>query len=331
MEYGVYMQHYDSNMNLVCLFVDDILVTGSCTEVLMKFKEVLMNEFEMTDLGNMVYFLGMEILYSNKGIILHQLKYELELLKRFKLQNCKTVVTPLETNHKLDSDSDGDFVDVTTFKQLVGSLRYLCNTRPDICYVVGMVSRFMSKPKWSHYQAAIRIMRYIKGTLNYGLLFPSGRKAESELMSYSNSDWCGDIVDRRSTSGYLFKFQGGPISWSSKKQPVVALSKCEAEYIASAVVACQAVWLLNLLEDLKVKINKPLKLMIDNKSAINLAMHGRSEHIETKYHFLKSQVQQGVLEVLHCSTQKQLTDVLTKAIKTNQFLPLRSEIGVVDF
>jgi hypothetical protein len=130
----------------------------------------------MTDLGNMVYFLGMEILYSEEGIILHQMKYELELLKRFKLENCKVVVTPSETNHKLDSDSDGEDVDATTFKQLVGSLRYLCNTRPNICYGVGVVSRFMSKPKWSHYQAAIRILRYVKGTLKFGVLFPSGRK-----------------------------------------------------------------------------------------------------------------------------------------------------------
>ena len=106
-----------------------------------------MNEFEMTDLGNMVYFLGMEILYSEKGIILHQLKYERDIMKRFKLTNCKTAITPAETNHKLDSDVEGDDVDAITFKQSVGSLRYLSNIRPDICYAVGMVSRFMNKPK----------------------------------------------------------------------------------------------------------------------------------------------------------------------------------------
>ncbi|XP_058771602.1 uncharacterized mitochondrial protein AtMg00810-like [Vicia villosa] len=151
MEYGVYVQHSGGNMILVCLYVDDILMTGGCYEEVVKFKKILMSEFEMSDLGKLVYFLGMEVLYSKKGIILHQLKYELELLKRFKLQNCKASITPSETNHKLDSDSDGEDVDAKTFKQLVGSLRYLCNTRPDICYVVGMVIRFMSKPKWSHY------------------------------------------------------------------------------------------------------------------------------------------------------------------------------------
>ena len=164
---------------------------------------------------------------------------------------------------------------------MVSSLRYFCNTIPDICYAVGMVSRYMSKQKWSHYQAAVRILRYVKGTLKYGVLFPSGRKIKLELLSYSDSDWCGDRVDKRSTSRYLFKFLGGPISWSSKKQPVVALSTCEAGYIARIVVACQAVWLMNLLEDLKIEIEKPLKLLIDNKSAINLSknsvLHGRSK------------------------------------------------------
>ncbi|XP_050901823.1 uncharacterized mitochondrial protein AtMg00810-like [Lathyrus oleraceus] len=168
-------------------------------------KKVLMSEFEITDLGKMTYLLGMKFMYSKKGVILHQLKYEHELLKRFELLNCKVDVTPSETNHKLDSDSKGDDVDDTTLKQLVGSLRYLCNVRPDICYTVRMVSSFMSKPKWSHYQVVFSILRYIKGTLKYGVLFSSGEKTNTELMCYSDSDWCGDIVDRKSTSGYLFK------------------------------------------------------------------------------------------------------------------------------
>ncbi|XP_050918678.1 secreted RxLR effector protein 161-like [Lathyrus oleraceus] len=208
----------------------------------MKFKKAPMNEFEMTDLGNMVYS-RVKILYSVMGIILHQLKYEFELLKIFELTNYKTAITPAKINYKLDSDVEGDNVDATTFKQLVGSLRYLCSTRPDICYAVGMVSRFINKPKWSHYQVVVRILRYIKETLKYGVLFPSGVKYESELMCYSDSNWCGDRVDRRSTSGYFFKYLGGPISWFSKKKLLVALSLCEDGYIAGALSACQAIGL----------------------------------------------------------------------------------------
>ncbi|XP_050875774.1 uncharacterized mitochondrial protein AtMg00810-like [Lathyrus oleraceus] len=196
MEYGVYVQHTsEGNMILVCLYIDDLLLIGSCSDEIMRFKKVLMNEFEMTGLGIMVYFLGMEILYSEKGIILHQLKYKLELLKRFELLNCTDVVTPSETYHKLDSDPEDDDVDATTFKLLFGSLRYLCNTRPYIYYAFGMVSRFMSKPKWSHYQAVVKILRYIKRDLEYGVLFHYGEKANSELMCYSDSDWYGDKVD----------------------------------------------------------------------------------------------------------------------------------------
>lgn len=141
------MQHTsESNMILTCLYVDDTLLTESCNSEIDKFKKVLINAFSMTGLRNMIYFLGMEILHSEKGIIVHQLKYELELLTRFDLMNCKSRVNPNETNHKLDSNDDGENVDATTFKQLVGFFRYLSNTRLNICYTVEMVSKFMSKP-----------------------------------------------------------------------------------------------------------------------------------------------------------------------------------------
>ncbi|XP_058748412.1 uncharacterized mitochondrial protein AtMg00810-like [Vicia villosa] len=155
MEYGVYVQHpFGDNMILTCLHVDDILLTGSCYDEIVNFNKVLINDFAMTGLGKLVYFIGIEVLYYEKGIILHQLNYELYLLMRFELKSCKSPLTPAETNYKLDSDAEGDDVDATTFKQLVGSLRYLCNTIPNICYAVGMMIRFMNKPKWSHYQDA---------------------------------------------------------------------------------------------------------------------------------------------------------------------------------
>lgn len=192
----------------MCLYFDDILPTRSCTSEMRKFKKVLMNAFEMIGLGNVIYFLGMEIFHSEKGIVMNQLKYEVELLKRFELMNCKIEVTPSETNHKLDFDSEGDDVDATTFKQLVGYLGYLCNIKPDICYVVGTASRFMSKPKWYHYQAVVRILRHVKGTLKHRILFPSRKSDDVDLIGCSDSDWYGDRVDRRSTIGYLLKYLG---------------------------------------------------------------------------------------------------------------------------
>lgn len=201
MEYGVYVQQtFDGNVILVCLYVDDILLTRSYTSEVNKFKKVLMNAFDMTNLGNMVYFLGIGFFHPEKGIIIHQLKYELKLPKRFKLMNCKSAVTPAETNHKLDSDDDGEDVDATTFKKLVGCQRYMCNIRHDICYGVRMVNRLMSKPKWSYYQAVIRVLRYVKGTLKHVILFPSGVLDDAGLICYSDSDWYGDKVGRRITT-----------------------------------------------------------------------------------------------------------------------------------
>lgn len=171
-EYNVYVHHTsESNMILMFLYVDDILLTESCISEINKFKKVLMNAFSMTGLRNMIYFLGMEILHFEKGIIVHQLKYELELLMRFELMNCKSTVNPNETNHKLDSGDDGENVDAITFKQLVGFFRYLSKTRLNICYTVEMVSKFMSKAKWSYYQAVVRILRYVKESLRHEILF----------------------------------------------------------------------------------------------------------------------------------------------------------------
>ncbi|KAK2374044.1 secreted RxLR effector protein [Trifolium repens] len=182
-------------------------------------------------------------------------------------------------------------VDSTMFRQMVGSLRYLCNSRPDICYSVSVISKFMHDPRKPHLVATKRIFRYIKGTVDFGLLFPIGRSSEAcEFIGYSDSDWCGDLTDRRSTSGYVFMFNGAAILWCTKKQEVTALSSCEAEYIAGTFAACQALWLDSVMRELKCEVGKPLTLMIDNKSAISLTKnpisHERSKHIDTKFHFI---------------------------------------------
>jgi len=238
-----------------------------------------------------------------------------------------------ETNVKLVMNEEEEHVDPTLFKQIVGSLRYLCNSRPDIAYVVGIISRFMSEPRVSHLLAAKRVMRYIIGTPQYGILFSKCLNENSmELIEYSDADWCGDKQDRKSTSGYLFKFLNDPISWCAKKQPVVALSTCESKYIAGCMVACQAVWLENILKEMEIEVSRPIALFIDNKSAISLArntiLHGRSKHIEAKFHFLREQVNKGALQIVHCSTELQLADIFTKTWKVDRFIKLRSLIGM---
>jgi hypothetical protein len=144
----------------------------------------------------------------------------------------------MEANLKLHSDENGQAVDSTLYKQMVGCLRYACNSRPDISHSVGVVSRFMQSPKISHMQAVKRILRYLQGTIDHGVLFPKPKEHIDKLIGYCDSDWCGDQVERRSTMGYMFKLFDSPISWSSKKQSVVALSTCEAEYISSCYAPC---------------------------------------------------------------------------------------------
>jgi len=219
------------------------------------------------------------------------------------------------------------------FRQIVGSLRYLCNSRPDICYSVSVISKFMHDPRKPRLIAAKRILRYVKGTMEYGLLFPYGAKSEvNELIGYSDSDWCGDLTDRKSTSGYVFKFNDAAISWCTKKQPVTALSSCEAEYIAGTFATCQALWLESVMKELRCEVMKPLTLKIDNKSAISLAKnpvsYGRSKHIETRFHFIREQVTNGMIKLHYCLTELQLADSFTKAVKLDRFEFLRKNLSV---
>ena len=183
-------------------------------------------------------------------------------------------------------ETNGESVAATDYRRIVGSLRYLCNSRPDLSYNVGLISRYMQYPKELHMYVAQRILRYLQGTIGYGIMFPKGKSdSELELVGYSDSYWCGDKSDRKNTAGYIFLFGGVPISWNSTKEVVVALSYFEAKYIAALGACYQVIWLETMLQELQVKLSSRTRLLVDNKSAINLAKHptsyGRSKHIET--------------------------------------------------
>ncbi|XP_052735487.1 secreted RxLR effector protein 161-like [Vigna angularis] len=194
----------------------------------------------MTDLGKLNYFLGMEFTQTAARLLMYQQRYMKELLERFKMALCNDVRSPLEVNAKLKLDETEEGVNETIFKHVIGSLRFLCNSRPDLMFSVGLLSRFMGNPKKSHMLAAKKILRYVKGTTNYGILFPYGlREDELKFVGYADSDYGEDLVERKSTSGNIFFFNKAPVSWSSRKHNVVALSSCEAEYIAKCHAACQ--------------------------------------------------------------------------------------------
>ena len=209
----------ETEIVVLCLYVDDLLITGSSLTAIESLKQGLKSEFEMIDLGILSYFLRIEFAYTEKGIFMHQRKYISEVLKKFKMMGCKPVETLAELNVKLVKSEDEGSVDGTMFRQIVGSLRFICHSRSEVAFSGGLVNWFMRDPRQPYLIVAKRIMRYLRGTLRYGILFPHHTKGDDSLhlVAYSDSDWCGDLVDRRSTMGQVFLLLGSPISWSSKK------------------------------------------------------------------------------------------------------------------
>ncbi|RDX79163.1 hypothetical protein CR513_40444, partial [Mucuna pruriens] len=232
------------------------------------------SEFDMTDLGILHYFLGFQFMHTQKGIFLHQRKYTGEVLKCFNMENCNTTSVPVMPNLKLTKELDEKSVDATLFKQIIGSLRFLCNSRSDISYGVRLLSRFMDNPRVPHMTVAKHILRYLKGTSDFDLLFPIGNdQNKSCIEAYSDLDWCVDKVERKSISGYLFKYLDAPISWCSKKQSVVALSSCEAEYIGSIEATCQSLWLEALLEEMKLQYERLVQMILERRVIMELSLH----------------------------------------------------------
>ncbi|KAL3733007.1 hypothetical protein ACJRO7_022519 [Eucalyptus globulus] len=246
------------------------------------------------------------------------------------MKNCNSVTTPTEVGLKLLKDSDGKKVNSTLSKQIVESLMYVTATRPDIMHGVSLISRYMERPAEIHLQAAKRIFRYLQGTATFGLFYKKGEK--SDLFGFTDSDFAGDMDDRKSTYGYVFMFSSGAVSWSSKKQPIVTLSTTEAEFVAATSSACHAIWLRKILGELQFKQQEATTIYCDNNSAIKLSknpvLHGRSKHIDVKYHFLRDLTKDKVIDLVFCRSEDQLADLFTKPLKVSTFQKLRKLLGV---
>lgn len=199
-----------------------------------------------------------------------------------------------------------------------------------------MVSRFIQKAKVSHLATTKRILRYLKGTLEYDFLFPAGDEGkECKLVGYTDLSWCSDYEDRKSTTGYVFMLGGTSVAQSSRKEPIIALSSCEAEYIVTSLCACQATWMTNLVEKITGKGHRAITTTIDNMSAINLAKnqitHERSKHIEMKFHYLREKVASGKLNLKHCRVDNQIAEIMTKGVQIEVFKRLRAMMNVDNF
>ncbi|KAK2398761.1 putative mitochondrial protein [Trifolium repens] len=330
-EHTLYVKHQGKDdILLVALYVDDLVYTGNNKKMVENFKIEMMKKYEMSDLGLLHHFLGIEVYQDEYGVFICQKRYAENILKKFGMYGCKPVDIPLVVNEKLKKEDGGRLVDASMYRSLVGSLFYLTASRPDLMFAASLLSRFMSKPSHLHLGAAKRVLRYVMGTMEHGIRFEKNSKLEAK--GYCDNDWAGSVDDMKSTSGYVFNLGSGVISWCSKKQDTVAQSSAEAEYLAAGLATQQSLWLKRILQDIGEKQEGSLQLHCDNKSAIAMAknpvFHSRTRHINIKHHFIRSVIEEGDVQLIFCSSQEQLADIFTKALPRGRFQQLREAMGV---
>uniref|UniRef100_A0A2N9EKF8 Reverse transcriptase Ty1/copia-type domain-containing protein n=1 Tax=Fagus sylvatica TaxID=28930 RepID=A0A2N9EKF8_FAGSY len=326
---SLFILHHGSTTVYLLLYVDDIIITGNNPTAISDIITQLSNAFELKDLGPLRYFLGLQIDYKKVGLFVHQHKYITDLLTKFHMTECKAASTPIATTSSLSTTTTDLLSDPTPYRSLVGALQYATFTRPDIAFAVNRVCQFMHQPSTIHFAAAKRILRFLKGTLDKGILFQPGPLA---LTAFTDADWAGDTSDRRSTSGVVVFLGNNPITWLSKKQHTVSRSSTEAEYRSLATGAAELAWLRQVLCDLKLYLPSAPLIWCDNTSALALAsnpvFHGRTKHIEVDYHFVRERVVRGDLSLQFISTHDQLADIFTKALPSTRFLLLCSKLLV---
>ena len=332
-EQAIYTRGVGKSAIILGVYVDDLIVTGEDPAEIKEFKEQMTKEFEMSDLGLLSYYLGIEVGQYRDFTIVKQTGYAKKVLDQFGMGKCNATKFPMDPGTKLHSDKGGHPVNATEYRRVIGCLRYLLHTRPDLAYSVGIASRFMEKPTMMHMNAIKQILKYLKGTVELGLVYTQGG-SEELLMGYSDSDVGGDLVGRRSTAGMAFYLGESLITWCSQKQKTVALSSCEAEFMAATYAAMQALWLRSLMAEITAKEPKVVTLYVDNNSAIalmkNPVFHGRSKHIDIKYHFIRECVERGQVAVRRVCTEEQKADALTKPLPAGKLAVMRHLLGVRD-
>uniref|UniRef100_A0A2N9GF06 Integrase catalytic domain-containing protein n=1 Tax=Fagus sylvatica TaxID=28930 RepID=A0A2N9GF06_FAGSY len=331
-DHSVFFKKTRTGIVILVVYVDDIVITGSDKEGIQILINHLSSSFLTKDLGKLRYFLGIEVARSKAGISLSQRKYTLDILQDTGYLGSKPVATPMEPNLKLMPD-EGDFIDdPDTYRRLVGKLIYLTITRPDISYAVSIVSQFMTNPRVPHMNAVIRILKYLKNAPGRGLFYRSSGHLRIE--GYTDADWAGSPLDRKSTTGYCTFIGGNLVTWRSKKQSVVARSSAEAEYRAMAHTTCELTWLRTVLQEFGLLTQGPTPLYCDNQAAIHIAsnpvFHERTKHIEVDCHFVRSKVESKDIITPFVPSGSQLADIFTKALPKNAIDSICSKLGVID-
>ena len=294
----------------------------------------LQSLFDTRSLGEPKHLLGIEINrnYKDRTISLRQTSYIDAMLKRFGLENCNPVLTPMDP-HVVIKNRTSPPANISLYQQLLGSLLYaaMC-TRPDIAYAIHALSQYSVDPGEEHWTAAKRVLRYLKGTRDLALTYGGPEDWDDVLESYSDADWASND-DRKSISGFTFLLGGGAVSWSAKKQPIIALSSTESEYIAATHSSRHLIWLRSLLAELGHDQPSPSLLYMDNQSAMALAQddqfHPRTKHIDIRYHFIRYLIKSGAIALVYCPTQDMIADIMTKGLARPLNDKHRTGLGVI--
>ena len=333
-DHSLFYKDEDGDLLIVAIYVDDKLIFSKNLNAIKCLKLQLSKHFEITDLGEAHWILGMEVVRDRQqGIIsLSQCRYVETILDRFGLKDGRSVSTPLETNAKLVK-IDVPEVDAKTYQSALSGLMYaMLATRPDLAYAVGALSKHAACPGQAHFAALKRVYHYLCGMTDTCIIYR--KTSEMSLLGYVDADWAGDVNNCCSISGYTFVTARAAISWSSKKQPSVALSSTEAEYMAAAAAAKEATWLKVLFSEIKLSLMcTPVKLLIDNQSAMSLAknatFHDRTKHIAIRHHYIREKVDEGEIILEYLPTAEQVADVLTKPLSREKHIRFIEGMGLI--
>ncbi|GJZ28634.1 putative ribonuclease H-like domain-containing protein [Tanacetum coccineum] len=316
---------------LVQVYVDDIIFGSTKKSWCDEFEALMKSRFQMSSMGELTFFLGLQVKQKTNGIFISQDKYVAEILKKFDFASVKTASTPIETQKPLVKDEEASDVDVHLYRSMIGSLMYVTASRPDIMFAVCACSRFQVTPKTSHLSAVKRIFRYLKGKPKLGLWYP--RESSFDLESYSDSDYAGANLDRKSTTGGCQFLGRRLITWQCKKQTIVATSTTEAEYVAAASCCGQVLWIQNQMLDYGFNFMNT-KIYIDNESTIcivkNPVYHSKTKHIAIRHHFIRDAYEKKLIQVLKIHTNDNVADLLTKAFDVSRFQFLVVSIGMIN-
>ncbi|XP_021713571.1 uncharacterized protein LOC110681754 [Chenopodium quinoa] len=329
-DYSLFLRTENGKTCIILVYVDDLIITGDDEETIASMKSKLDSAFTIKDLGFLRYFLGIDIARGEGGTMINQRKYALDIVRDSGMEGCTPCTFPFPKGVKLSTETGELLEDPESYRRLVGRLLYLNMSRPDLFFSVQQLSQYLSCPRKPHMQAALHVVKYIKGTVDLGLFYPSN--TDHTLSAYSDADWGSCIFSGRSLTGFCVFLGGALVSWKTKKKKVVSKSSCEAEFRSMSQTTSEIAWIVGLFEDLGQDFPLPVTLFCDNKSAEyiahNPALHDRTKHLKLDCYYIRDNIEDGTITTCHVKSSLQLADILTKSLPAHQHWFISSKLGL---